>query len=140
MLALSAALLMAAAGAADPGDVIALERTWSGVRDSSEQVVLTLERGAALWPQASERRVRTIVAPVELAWLGGHVLYLEEFIEDDPQQPRRQLLLQLEYAEPPHAVRVHLFTFVDPSRWTHLNNRPALVASLRRQDIAPSIG
>ncbi len=141
MLALPAALLTAAAGAADPGDVVALERTWSGVRDSSEQVVLTLERGAALWPQASERRVRTIVAPLDIAWLGGHVLYLEEFIEDDPQQPRRQLLLRLESSpEPPHAVRVHLFTFVDPSRWTHLNNRPPLVASLTRQDIAPSIG
>ena len=141
MLALPAALMIAAGGAADAGDAATLERVWSGVRDSSEQVVMSLDRGAAQWPQASERRVRTIVAPVNVTWLGAHVLYLEEFIEDDPQQPRRQLLLQLEPAgAPPHAVRVHLFTFVNPARWTHLNYRPPLVAALSRQDIVPSTG
>ena len=133
--------MIAAGGAADAGDAATLERVWSGVRDSSEQVVMSLDRGAAQWPQASERRVRTIVAPVNVTWLGAHVLYLEEFIEDDPQQPRRQLLLQLEPAgEPLHAVRVHLFTFVNPTRWTHLNYRPPLVAALSRQDIVPSTG
>src|SRR6516162_9962657 len=141
MLALPAALMIAAGGAADAGDAATLERVWSGVRDSSEQVVMSLDRGAAQWPQASERRVRTIVAPVNVTWLGAHVLYLEEFIEDDPQQPRRQLLLQLEPAgEPLHAVRVHLFTFVNPTRWTHLNYRPPLVAALSRQGIVPSTG
>jgi hypothetical protein len=141
MLALPAALMIAAGGVADAGDAATLERVWSGVRDSSEQVVMSLDRGAAQWPQAGERRVRTVVAPVNVAWLGAHVLYLEEFIEDDPQQPRRQLLLQLEPAgDLPHAVRVHLFTFINPTRWTHLNYRPPLAAALSRQDIAPSTG
>jgi len=35
----------------------------SGVRDSSEQVVMSAERGAGAWPLLSEQRVRTIVAP-----------------------------------------------------------------------------
>jgi hypothetical protein len=140
MLVLVAAWL-ASAGAADASDVAALERMWSGARDSSEQVVMSLERGAALWSDASERRVRTIVAPVSVAWLGPHVLYLEEFIEDDPQKPRRQLLLQLEpVLAAPHAVRVRLYTFASPSRWTHLNYRPPLVALLARGDIVPSAG
>ena len=140
MLALLAAWL-AGAGAADASEVAALERTWSGVRDSSEQVVLSLHRGAALWREASERRVRTVVAPVSVGWLGAHVLYFEEFIEDDPQEPRRQLLLQLEpLAAQPHAVRARLYTFVRPSRWTHLNYRPPLVALLARGDIVPAAG
>jgi hypothetical protein len=132
---------VAASGAADSGDVAALERVWSGVRDSSEQVVLSLDRSASLWPLTSERRVRTIVAPVNVEWLGAHVLYLEEFIEDDPQEPRRQLLLQLEaVAGEAHAVRARLYTFARPARWTHLNYRPPLVALLTRQDIAPAAG
>jgi hypothetical protein len=140
MLALLAAWL-AGAGAADASDVVTLERMWSGVRDSSEQVVMSLDRGAALWETASDRRVRTIVAPVSIAWLGAHVLYLEEFIEDDPQEPRRQLLLQLEpVTSEPHGVRARLYTFTSPARWTHLNNRPALLALLARSDIAPSAG
>ena len=140
MLALIAAWL-AGAGAAEAGDVAALERVWSGARDSSEEVVMSLERGAALWRDMSERRVRTIVAPVGIAWLGAHVLYLEEFIEDDPQEPRRQLLLQLEPVPgEPHAVRARLYTFATPARWTHLNYRPPLLAALARADIVPSAG
>jgi hypothetical protein len=140
MLALLAAWL-AGAGTADPSDVVALERTWTGARDSSEQVVMSLDRGAAQWREASEQRVRTIVAPVSIAWLGAHVLYLEEFIEDDPQQLRRQLLLQLEpLVGEAHAVRVRLYTFASPSRWTHLNHRPPLLAQLTRGDLESSAG
>jgi hypothetical protein len=140
MLVLLAAWL-AGAGAADATDVAALGHMWSGVRDSTEQVVMSLDRGAARWREASERRVRTIVAPVSIAWLGAHILYLEEFIEDDPQEPRRQLLLQLEpIPAEPHAVRARLYTFTSPVRWTHLNFRPRLVAALARGDIVPSAG
>jgi hypothetical protein len=140
MLALLA-VSVAAAAAADSGAVAALERMWSGVRDSSEQVVMNVDRGAAQWQEASEQRVRTVVAPLSIPWLGTHVLYLEEFIEDDPQRPRRQLLLQLEpIPTEPHAVRTRLYTFASPSRWTHLNYRPSLVAALSREDIVPSTG
>jgi hypothetical protein len=69
------------------------------------------------------------------------VLYLEEFIEDDPEDPRRQLLLKLEPAgAPAHAVRVHLFTFARPHHWMHLNYRPALLARLAWRDLVASPG
>lgn len=139
MIALLAAWL--AASAADASDVAALERLWPGVRDSSEQVVMSLDRGAALWPQGAELRVRTSVAPVTVAWLGAHVLYLEEFLEDDPGEPRRQLLIVLEPAPgTPHAVRARLFTFSAPRQWTHLNYRPQLQARLVWKDVSASIG
>jgi hypothetical protein len=134
------AVSVAAAAAADGGDVAALQRLWSGVRDSSEQVVMSLERDPAQWPQTSERRVRTIVAPVSVAWLGEHVLFLEEFLEDDPHDPRRQLLVQLEPGEGAHAVRARLYTFARPRRWTHLNHRAQLAAALTWTDIVPSSG
>ncbi len=133
-------LVSLAAVAAPESDVAALARLWSGVRDSSEQVVMTLERGARLWPQSSEQRVRTVVAPVAAAWLGAHVLYLEEFLEDEPRQPRRQLLIELEPADGAHTVRARLYTFVDPARWMHLNNRPQLAASLAPQDVVAAAG
>jgi CpeT/CpcT family (DUF1001) len=135
------AVWAAAAAATDGGDVAALARVWSGVRDSSEQVVMSLGQGAALWRQMAEQRVRTVVAPVSVPWLGQQVLYLEEFLEDDPQEPRRQLLLQLEpFAEKAHAVRVRLYTFTSPARWTHLNYRPLLAASLGPSDVLASPG
>jgi CpeT/CpcT family (DUF1001) len=135
------AVWVAAVAATDAGEVTALERVWSGVRDSSEQVVMSVDRGATLWPQTAEQRVRTVIAPVSVPWLGPHVLYLEEFLEDDPQEPRRQLLLQLEpLAQNPHAVRARLYGFSSPARWTHLNNRPLLSAGLEPKDLVPSPG
>src|SRR5437763_9317305 len=136
MAALLGVLL--AAAAVDGADVEALQRLWSGVRDSSEQVVMSPERDASGWPQTSEQRVRTIVAPVRVAWLGAHVLYLEEFLEDDPEDPRRQLLLALEPAGPAHAVRVRLFSFARPRLWMHLNYRPRLAARLAWRDLVAS--
>src|SRR4029077_5815969 len=91
--------------------------------------------------QTSERRVRTIVAPVSVARLGAHVLYLEEFLADDPGDPRRQRLLALEPAgTPAHAVRVRLFTFARPRHWRHLNYRPPLMARLAWRDLVASPG
>ncbi len=140
MLALSALLLAAAAGA-DGGDVAALEHLWAGVRDSNEQVVMSSDATSAVWPLAHERRVRTVVAPVPISWLGAHVLYLEEFLQDEPEYPRRQLLLQLEPAGPgEHAVHVHLFSFADARRWTHLNYRPQLAATILWRDLVSSAG
>ena len=131
------ALLLAAAGT--EADVVALEHAWSGVRDSSEQVVMSAEPSG--WPNTPEQRVRTVVSPVSVAWLGAHLLYLEEFLEDDPEHPRRQLLMQLEPArEGAHAVHVHLFTFRDPRQWLHLGYRPHLAAALVWRDVVSSAG
>ncbi|MBV8910354.1 MAG: hypothetical protein JOZ89_06305 [Gammaproteobacteria bacterium] len=90
--------------------------------------------------QTGERRVRTVVAPVSVGWLGPHVLYLEEFLEDEPRQPRRQLLIDLEPGEAEHSVRARLYAFAEPWRWTHLGYRAPLAATVRQQDILPADG
>ena len=134
-------MLLAAQLAADGGAVAALERLWPGVRDSSEQLVFSVEPRDAAWPQLTDRRVRTLVAPVPIPWLGQHLLYLEEFLEDEPEHPRRQLLLQLEPAAgEQHAVHVHLFSFVAPERWTHLSYRPRLLRALSWRDLNSAAG
>src|SRR5690348_16788775 len=91
---LLAGLVTMAAGAVS--DVAVLEKLWQGVHDSTEQTVVNTDRGIAGWTESLEHRVRTVVAPVSLPWLGSHVLYLEEFLQDEPDDVRRQLLLVLE--------------------------------------------
>jgi len=117
-------------------DVQALAHVWPGVRDSTEQVVLTPEGEPMLWPHTTETRVRTIVSAVELPWLGEHVLYLEEFLHEEPGDLRRQLLLQLEPMESEDdSVRVRLYTFTDPKKWRDLRRSPRLLSSLRAADV-----
>ncbi len=130
-----------AAGAGAATDVEALERLWAGIHDSSEQTVVNTDRGVVGWTEGVTHRVRTIVAPVDIPWLGHHVLYLEEFLQDEPDEVRRQMLLQLEPQGPPEvSVRVHLFSLVQPTKWNHLDRRPRLAATLQKGDVAAGDG
>lgn len=127
--------------AGGPSDVESLFKIWPGIRDSTEEVFINSSPSVAVWGEGSERRVRTIVAPVEAPWLGHHVLYLEEFIHDDPDQVRRELLLDLQPAEPPAVgVRVRLYSFKQPQRWMHLDRRPKLLTKLARSEVVKAEG
>ncbi len=133
--------LAAAAVGAGGADVDLLAKLWPGLHDSTEETVVNGDRGLVAWTEGVEHRVRTVVAPIEAPWLGAHVLYLEEFYQDEPDQLRRQVLLQLESQGPPEAaVRVHLFSFVRPMQWIHLDRRPQLVQKLRDSDVVASSG
>ena len=137
MLLIAGVASLVTAGALIGSDVTALEQVWSGVHDSSEQVIVGSEPGPSAWSDNSERRLRTVVAPVKVPWLGAHILYLEEFPHDDPEGVRRQLLLELEPAPPPMSgVHVRVYGFVKPLAWAHLSRRPKLLASLQRSQIA----
>src|SRR5262245_37949115 len=124
-----------------PSQVDALARIWPGIRDSVEEVFVSSSPKPSVWGEGAERRVRTIVTPVDAPWLGPHVLYLEEFLHDDPDSIRRQLLLDLQPAEPPAVgVRVQLYSFKQPERWRHLDRRPRLLSSLERAAVVRAEG
>ena len=123
------------------GDVEALEKLWPGVRDSTEEVFVGSDPTVSAWGEGAEKRVRTVVAPIEAPWLGQHVLYLEEFLHDDPDSIRRQLLLELQPAEPPAVgVHVRLYSFKEPRLWVHLNRRPRLLTNLHRAEVVKAEG
>jgi CpeT/CpcT family (DUF1001) len=141
---LIAAVLLAAvsalprAGAGDTGSAVnVLLESWSGAYDDVEQVVYDA-RGHSPLVSDDDRRIRTIVAPVSLPWLAGHILYLEQFRQDDPDDPRRQVLLWLAPEPGPIAgtVRVRQLTFREPRRWQHLYEHPLRMRALRRSDLA----
>jgi hypothetical protein len=145
MLLIAGVAALVTSGAAEltgvASEVDSLAQVWPGVRDSIEEVFISSSPSPSVWGEGSERRVRTIVTPVEAPWLGQHVLYLEEFLHDDPDIIRRQVLLGLQPAEPPAVgVRVRLYSFKQPQRWVHLDRRPKLLPSLARADVVPAEG
>jgi hypothetical protein len=117
-------------------------QTWPGVRDSSEQVVLAPDRGPATYSDREELRVRTVVARVQVPWLGLRVLYLEEFLHDNPGAVRRQLLLKIEPDVQGGGRRVRAFpyTFKNPEHWRQLNRSPRLLQQLKPADIETPAG
>jgi hypothetical protein len=139
--ATAALALGASASAASGGDANSLigplTERWTGVFDTAEQVVYGGPSQSEIASETDDRRVRTIVAPVSLPWLGAHVLYLEEFLHEDPDNPRRLLLLRLEpdlsSAQP--TVRVRQYTFREPARWLRLYRDSARLKKLAREDL-----
>jgi hypothetical protein len=119
----------------------ALMQIWPGVRDSSEQVVYATDAVPAPFSEDEPVRVRTLVAPVQIPWLGARVLYLEEFLHDQPSVLRRQLLLRVEpEAFGARRVRVLPYTFKDGERWRRLNRSRKLMSELKASDIEPTQG
>ena len=120
----------------------ALLQVWPGVRDSSEQVLVQPDDGKPLLPEDEDAlRVRTLVARVHLPWLGARILYLEEFLHDQPSVLRRQLLLRVEpETGGARRVRVLPYTFKNGDRWRRLNRSPQLLADLKSSDLEPTQG
>lgn len=122
----------AAAGA---NDVTDLMRLWSGVHDSAVQVILDDHSPQAAAADVS--RLRTVIEPVDLPWLGPTVLYLEETLHDVPGAPRRQVLLRLSIDSQlrPQRIRVRQYTFRNPQQWRAFFGDPQAQLALRRTDI-----
>lgn len=141
MLLLASVAAVVTAGSVASSDVEVLAKVWPGVRDSTEEVFIGTDPNVSAWGEGAEKRVRTVVEPIQAPWLGQHVLYLEEFLHDDPDAIRRQLLLDLLPAEPPAVgVRVRVYSFKEPRRWIHLNRRPRLLTNLRRAEVVKAEG
>jgi hypothetical protein len=122
-----------------PADL--LMQLWPGIRDSSEQVIVSPDRGPATFSDQEPLRVRTSIARVHISWLGLRVLYLEEFLHDDPSAVRRQLLLRIEPdLQGARVVRALPYTFKTPDRWRQLNRNPRLLATLRASDLEATVG
>lgn len=124
----------ASSDAAGRENVERLTEWWVGLFDTTEQVVFNDLPGIASRAPSAEQRVRTLVERVSVPWIGEHVLYAEEFLHDDADSVRRQVLLRLEPA-PAGAVRVRQYTFRDPARFRHFYRSPLLIASLRIDDL-----
>jgi hypothetical protein len=118
----------------------ALMQLWPGIRDSSEHLVFSPDRGPATLSDQEALRVRTVVARVQVPWLGLRVLYVEEFLHDNPAALRRQLLLKVEPDLYGNRVRAIPYTFKDPKHWRQLHRTPGLLAKLRTSDVEPSDG
>lgn len=128
-----------AARAVSAEDVATLAAWWPGIYDTSEQLVFSNHGDPGGRAEGSELRVRTLVARIALPWLGDDVLYAEEFLHDDPEDVRRQVVLRLE-PNGAGGVRVRQYTLHDAGRFRHLHRSPRLIASLRVDDLEANAG
>jgi hypothetical protein len=88
----------------------ALAELWSGMYDISEELITGEVPDSPLASLTDQQRVQINVRRIPLPWLGSHVLYVEEYLYDEPFERRRRVLLSLEPAAPDGTLRVRQFT------------------------------
>ncbi len=94
--------------AADERD--ALSDLWSGMYDVSEELITGEASESPLASLAEQERVQINVRRIPLTWLGTHVLYVEEYLYDEPFERRRRVLLSIAPAQADGTLRVRQFT------------------------------
>jgi hypothetical protein len=93
---------------ADTRDLLA--ELWTGMYDVSEELIAGEPHDSPLGALVEQERVQIEVRRIALPWLGAHVLYAEEYLYDEPFEPRRRVLLSIEPPQADGTVRVRQFT------------------------------
>jgi hypothetical protein len=96
------------ASASDIRDTLA--ELWVGMYDMTEELVAGGPGHSPLVPLSEQERVQINVRRVPLPWLGSHVLYVEEYLYDEPFERRRLVLLSIEPPDAEGTLRVRQFT------------------------------
>ncbi len=110
MLALGLLAPLRAADVAVADERDALSELWSGMYDVSEELITGEASESPLASLAEQERVQINVRRIPLTWLGTHVLYVEEYLYDEPFERRRRVLLSIDPAEADGTLRVRQFT------------------------------
>jgi len=100
--------LGAQTAASDERDV--LTDLWAGMYDLSEELITGEASESPLASLAEQERVQINVRRIPLPWLGTHVLYVEEYLYDEPFERRRRVLLSIEPPDDKGTLRVRQFT------------------------------
>ena len=88
----------------------ALADLWAGTYDISEELVASEDESSPLAPLVETQRMQVDIRRIPLAWLGTHVLFVEESPYDEPFERRRRVLLSLESPERDGTIRVRQYT------------------------------
>ena len=88
----------------------ALSELWSGMYDVSEELITGEASESPLASLAEQERVQINVRRIPLPWLGTHVLYVEEYLYDEPFERRRRVLLSIGPPDDQGTMRVRQFT------------------------------
>lgn len=116
MLAAGPCGLVVAQQAPPPDERDALADLWSGMYDISEEMITGEAGDSPLASLTEQERVQVNVRRIPLPWLGTHVLYVEEYLYDEPFERRRRVLLNLEPAATDGTLHVRQFTRKSDSR------------------------
>ena len=128
-------MLCAIAMAVRADDAAILEKdfrimmTWlPGVYDNQEQVYFEEEQG--IEEELRHQRLHSVVEQVELPAFGEHVFYVQQHLNDDPDQIHQQRIYSFRLDHDQKAIRLIVYVPNDPAALTDAHNDPMLLEAM----------
>ena len=107
---------------------------WPGDYDNREQLQYDSDVGKKTMDTGGHLRVHSIVRRVDLPQIGPHVLYIEEYKNNDPATIFRARLYELVTDEGEKAIRVKMHFFKTRDRWLGSYSDPAKLKDITTAD------
>jgi hypothetical protein len=115
-------------------DLAYVMQLWQGNFDNREQVQFDADAGKNDMAGGGHLRVHSAIRKVELPRFGAHVLYVEEYKNNDPTSIFRQRLYVLDVDKTERAIRVTMHFFKDRKAWLGAHENPAIIKDLTPDD------
>lgn len=113
-----------------------LMEIWPGDHDNREQLQFDSDVGKKSLETDGHLRVHGQISRVDLPAFGEHVLYVEEYKNNDPSSIFRQRLYEVSADEDEKAVRIKLHFFKDGTKYLGAHDDSTKLAGLTRDDTA----
>ena len=111
-----------------------LMEIWPGDYDNREQVQFDFNVGKRSLEDGAHLRVHSQIRRADLPAFGEHVLYVEEYRDNDPAKIFRKRLYEIIADEEAQAIRIRLHFFDDPEKWLGTHDDTSKLAGLTRDD------
>lgn len=121
-------------------EITTLMRLWPGDYDNREQVQIDVDMGRKTEADGAHLRAHAAVRAVDLPRVGAHVLYVEDYRQDDPAKVFRHGLYELAPDADGKGLRARMWGFKDGAKWWGAAREPARLSTLTRDDLVPATG
>lgn len=111
-----------------------LMEIWPGDFNNREQVQFDADTGKRDYDSGAHLRVHGQVSRVDLPAFGAHVLYVEEYQNDDPTSVFRERLYVLSADESEKAIRIQIHYFNNKEKWLGAHDEPSILDDIKPDD------
>jgi len=111
-----------------------LMETWPGDFNNREQVQFDADTGKSDYDSGAHLHVHGQVSRVGLPVFGEHVLYVEEYQNDDPKSVFRERLYVLSADEIEKAIRIKIHFLNDKKKWLGAHDTPSILNGIKPDD------
>lgn len=111
-----------------------LMEIWPGDFNNREQAQLDADTGKRDYDSGAHLRVHGQISRVNLPAFGEHVLYVEEYQNDDPNAVFRKRLYVLTADDTEKAIRIKIHFFNDKEKWLGAHAKPSVLDDIKPDD------